>query len=151
MDWDDDGTNEIIFHAVRGNGELQIRVMDPNNAPHVFWGVAAKGVDEYSGEFRIMPKAQAGQTLLVVAHHGGEFCGSGSQTDYFSYSPTRGMQMALSTFAFGDSPVYHYREATLSPDGRAQIAEEFFDDVSDPERTLSTLCLSEGVYKACPK
>ena len=88
MDWDDDGTNEIIFHAVRGNGELQIRVMDPNNAPHLFWGVAAKGVDEYSGDFSVLPKSRAGQTLLVVGHHGGEFCGSGSQTDYFSYSCT---------------------------------------------------------------
>ena len=151
VDWDDDGTKEIIFHALRGNGELQVRVMDPNNAPHVFWGVAAKGVDEYSGEFRVMSKKQAGQTLLVVAHHGGEFCGSGSQTDYFSYSPTGGMQMALSTFSFGDAPVYHYRQAVLSPEGRAQVTEELFDDSGPPERTESILCLSEGVYKACTK
>lgn len=161
IDWDDDGVKERVFHAVRGSGELQIRILDPNNAPHVFWGVAAAGVDEYSGEFSALPKSASRQTLLVVDHHGGEFCGSGSITDYFSFDVELGVQNALHTFAFSDAPAYHQKTASFLPDGRAIVREDsgeevywedengesFYEDFSESSEEM--LCFEKGVYTPC--
>ena len=57
QDWDNDGVKEYFFHST--NNGSQLRVYDPNDAPHVFWYIPEQtfdwdgdGVDEYFSLFK---------------------------------------------------------------------------------------------------
>ncbi len=119
VDFDGDGTTEHLYGAVQGDGTIQIRLHDPNDAPHVFWERVKQVDPEYRGHLGVVPAAVAGRALAIVEDMGQDYCGGGSNTDYYSYSPNRGFRKAASAHSFSDSPVYSDAYVMFQPDGTA--------------------------------
>ena len=108
VDFDSDGNVEHLYAASQGDGTLQIRLHDPNHKPHVFWE-NVKGVDvEYKGYLGVVPASVAGRALAIVEDVAQEYCGGGSNTDYYAYSPVggTGFTKAATAHSHSDSPVY---------------------------------------------
>ena len=123
VDLDSDGTVEHLYAAIQGDGTLQIRLHDPNHKPHVFWE-DVKGVDaEYKGYLGVVPASVAGRALAIVEDVAQEYCGGGSNTDYYAYRPLggTGFTKAVTAHSHSDSPVYSEQSVVFQPDGTAWV------------------------------
>ena len=122
FDWDNDGVDER-FSLFKGD-TFRLQLYDPNDSPHIFWLNSNDTFEEEGGEISIFPKIEGRANMVAIDYFFGDFCGGGSRKNYFTYSPQFGIQLALETFSFSDSPAFHYREAQFLEDGSVLVEEK---------------------------
>ena len=142
-DFDGDGSNEYIFHAISSANDLQLRLHDPNDAPHVFW-THTQLAPSFSGNLSVHPDAAAGRDLLVV----NQSIENTKQSDYFSFHPTLGIKEAATTRQSSDSSFSSSQTAQFFSSGKVVLSTK--EGGNNGNRTERVLCFEQGVYDTCP-
>ena len=151
-DWDEDGVEEEIFGSVIKPGVVQIRVRDPDDAPHIFWMSTSEYGDMegpvLTGELRLSDVKSSGVPLIGVIQHGAESCGGYTKTSYLSYSSDLGIKSAIHTISGSDSPAYNEEQIEFGQDKSLMFVKATGDGVE--ERTSRQKhCFEQGVYNPC--
>jgi len=152
FDWDGDQVEEEIFSSMLTPGQVQIRVRDPDNSPHIFWLTTEAHGDiegpSLSARISTIDQKEGGVPFVLLHQLGAEACGGYAKTHYFSYQSSLGILAATSTTSGGDSPAYYSETVELSPDKTMIYTTEQSDDMSE-ETSQQKHCFEKGIYSPC--
>ena len=130
-DFDADGVQEFAFYSLNQERDLQLRIQDPTDKPHVFWEQSTLSSTE--GEISVRPTAESEQDLIAIRQ-----ASDNPTTQYFSYHPDVGINQALPEKYQDDSIIKQFVPKKVII-GKSQ------------EQSETILCLTEGLYRGCPE